>query len=98
MHVREHVDNMAAEAVADRGRAKTHEMQVLTTRRFERLQREEAFSATFRITSVDNDIADGLSRGGSKLADAIRMAAQTGLTVIRLEPDAGEDHLQSYLQ
>ena len=38
------------------------------------------------LMSVDNDLADGLSRGGEKLADALRMAAASGLPVVRLEP------------
>ena len=40
-----------------------------------------------RVKSEDNDLADGLSRGGSKLADALRMAAASGMRVERLEPD-----------
>ena len=39
------------------------------------------------IASDDNDLADGPSRGGGKLADALRMAAASGMRVERLEPD-----------
>jgi len=42
-------------------------------------------SACERVTSVDNDIADGLSRGGEQLADALRMAAASQLQLVRLE-------------
>lgn len=97
-HVREHTDNTAAELVADRGKPATREMQVLTERRFERLRKEGAFAASFRIASIDNDIADGLSRGGEKLQDAIRMAVQAGLKVRRLLPDAQEDSVSHILR
>ena len=96
-HVREHVDNSAAEMVAERGRPRTWEMHVLTQRRYHRLVREQVTSAVFRVASVDNDVADGLSRGGTKLADAIRMAVQAGLTVRRLEPDQQENDLKAVL-
>lgn len=96
-HVREHVDNSAAEMVAERGRPRTWEMHVLTQRRYHRLVREQVTSAVFRVASVDNDVADGLSRGGTKLADAIRMAVQAGLTVRRLEPDPQENDLKAVL-
>ena len=39
-----------------------------------------------RIASEDNDVADGLSRGGDKLANALRIAAGSGLTLKRLQP------------
>ena len=96
-HLREHVDNSAAECVAERGRPKTERMQVLTQRRYQRLADEKVYSAVFRIASVDNDIADGLSRGGSMLQNAIKMAVQAGLTVRRLEIDCIEDELQYFL-
>ena len=96
-YVREHTDNSAAEHVAERGRPATHEMQVLTQRRYQRLASEKAFTAVFRIASIDNDVADGLSRGGKKLADAIRMATQANLRVVRLTPDPREDDLAAYL-
>ena len=34
---------------------------------------------------LDNDIADGLSRGGEMLADALRMASAAQLQMVRLE-------------
>jgi hypothetical protein len=96
-YVREHTDNSAAEAVAERGRPHTYEMSTLTRRRYERLVNERAYAATFRIASVDNDIADGLSRGSDKLAAAIRMAVSAGLKVRRLRPDPAENDLRSIL-
>ena len=54
-HLREHVDNSAAESVAERGRPKTESMQVLTERRYQRLTDEKIYSEVFRIASVDSD-------------------------------------------
>jgi hypothetical protein len=96
-YIREHTDNSAAEAVAERGRPSTLEMSELTRRRYTRLVDENAYTATFRIASVDNDIADGLSRGGDKLAAAIRMAVSAGLKVRRLAPDPQENNLRLIL-
>ena len=97
-HVREHIDNSAAEMVAERGRPHTREMHMLTERRYERLVKDKLFSAVFRIASIDNDIADGLSRGGEKLQTAIRMAVQAGLRVRRLVPDTDENDLSRILR
>eukprot|EP00966_Prymnesium_polylepis_P066306 1539176-Prymnesium_polylepis.1 len=44
-HVREHIDNSAAEMVAERGRPHTREMHMLTERRYERLVKDKLFSA-----------------------------------------------------
>ena len=96
-HVREYVDNSAAEAVADRGRPHTEGMHLLTEYRYRRLSSMGLLSAVFRIASVDNDIADGLSRGGQKLGDALRMAAQAGLVLHRLQPDADANSIQRLL-
>lgn len=91
-HYREHVDNTAAEHVSERGRPHTAEMHALTQYRYTRMREEQIVSASFRVASVDNDVADGLSRGGQKMADALRMAVQAGLIVRRLEidPTAGD--------
>ena len=97
-HIREHIDNSAAEMVAERGRPHTREMHMLTERRYERLVKDKLFSAVFRIASIDNDIADGLSRGGEKLQTAIRMAVQAGLRVRRLVPDTDENDLSRILR
>ena len=96
--VREHTDNSSAEHVAERGRPSTYEMHELTQHRYERLSREGLFSATTRITSIDNDVADWLSRGGQKLMAAIKLAARAGLSVRRLAIDPSEDNLQAMLR
>ena len=90
--------NTAAEHVAERGRPQTYEMHELTLHRYQRLVRESSTTATSRITSVDNDIADWLSRGGEKLATAIRQAVQAGLAIRRLAIDPIENDLQAMLE
>jgi hypothetical protein len=42
-----------------------------------------------RVTSIDNDVADGLSRGGEQLQDALRIARDAGLPLLRLEVPPG---------
>ena len=97
-HAREHTDNTAAEHVAERGRPQTYEMHELTQHRYQRMVRESFNTATLRITSEDNDVADGLSRGGAKLASALIMAVQAGLAVERLAIDPIENNLQAMLR
>jgi hypothetical protein len=96
-HVHEHVDNTAAESVADRGKYKTGAMYVLTADRYTEYLHRGIFSAVSRITSKDNDIADGLSRGGAKLQDALRMAAASELPVRRLEVPARYKDLEPWI-
>ena len=97
-HVHEHTDNTAAESVADRGKPKTGPMHSLTADRYLEYLRGEVYSAVSRITSVDNDIADGLSRGGTMLQDALRMAAESGLQIRRLVIPERYADLSSWLQ
>ena len=97
-HAREHTDNTAAEHVAERGRPQTYEMHELTQHRYQRMVRESFNTATLRITSEDNDVADGLSRGGAKLASALIMAVRAGLAVERLAIDPIENNLQAMLR
>ena len=54
-------------------------MQALTQRSYDELFRRGVFNSMQRIASVDNDIADVLSRGGKQLANALRIAAGAGL-------------------
>ena len=96
-HYREHVDNTAAECVSDKGRPHTQEMHLLTQDRYERMREAGIYAASFRVASVENDVADGLSRGGDKMADALRMAVQAGLVVRRLKPDPRASDLRGLL-
>jgi hypothetical protein len=84
-HLCEFTDNTSAEYAADRGKPAAARLSELITRRYDALYEMGISSACERVTSVDNDIADGLSRGGEQLADALRMAAASQLQLVRLE-------------
>ena len=85
-HVVEFTDNSAAEASAERGKPHSPKLEALIRSRYDEFTRVGIFASAERVASVDNDLADGLSRGGEKLADALRMAAASGLPIVRLEP------------
>ena len=85
-YVHEFVDNEAAEFVADRGKPRAPVMEDLLRDRYVAFWERGIFTAASRIASVDNDIADGLSRGGEKLEDALRIAAHSGMPIVKLEP------------
>ena len=38
-----------------------------------------------RVSSVNHDVADGFSRGGERLQDALRIAREAGLPLLRLQ-------------
>ena len=61
-------------------------MQELVKAAYVELRALAIYSSMLRIASVDNDIADGLSRGGEMLANALRIASATGIRVRRLAP------------
>ena len=84
-HVIEFTDNTAAEHSAERGRPSNWRMQALVKWRYDRLEQLGIHSAVTRVASVDNDVADGLSRGGDMMRDALRMARSLGLPLRRLE-------------
>ena len=79
------VDNTAAEHVAENGRTTADSLHALNLRRQQRLVAEGIHQATERVTSVDNDVADMLSRGD--VAGALRFPRSAGLAVVRLVPD-----------
>ena len=85
-HVLEFTDNTSAEHAAEGGKPKSASLGELVRRRYVELHAMHVTASCTRVASVDNDIADGLSRGGSMLADALRMAASTGMPVVRLDP------------
>ena len=78
-HVSEFSDNTAAEHSSERGKPSQWAMQYLVTRRYEELRERGIYQHTMRVASVDNDIADGLSRGGDMLRHALNMARACGL-------------------
>ena len=85
-HSLDFVDNTAAEYSADRGSAHAAGMQELVRRRFDALDAMGIYSAVERITSVDNEWADALSRGEERVQDVLRMARALGWTPHRLYP------------
>ena len=85
-HMIEFTDNRAAECALEFGKPSTPELQALTKRSYDELFHRGVFNAMQRIASVDNDIADGLSRGGAHLANALRMSAGAGIPIRRLLP------------
>ena len=85
-HALDFVDNTAAEFSADRGSGHAPGMQELVRRRFDALDELGVYSAVERITSVDNEWADALSRGEERVADVLRMARALGWAPRRLYP------------
>ena len=83
-HVMEFTDNTAAEHSAERGKPHTERLSALVRERYHRLVELGVHSSVERVASVDNDVADGLSRGGAKLADALRIVASSGYPLERL--------------
>ena len=83
-HVLEFTDNVAAEMAADRGSPHAELMTLIIRGRGDALGGLGVYTATVRIATDDNDLADGLSRGGAHLAEAMRLAAASGLPVRRL--------------
>ena len=80
----EFTDNTAAEHSAERGRPHTERMSALVRDRYHWLSELGVSSTVERVASVDNDVADGLSRGGTKLIDALRIASAAGMPLTRL--------------
>ena len=60
------VDNTAAEHVAENGRTTADALHALNLRRQQRLVAEGIHQATARVTSIDNDVADLISRGRTR--------------------------------
>jgi hypothetical protein len=85
-HLFEFTDNRAAELSAEFGKPHTARMQALVKAAYVELRTLAIYSSMLRIASEDNDIADGLSRGGEMLASALRIASATGIRVRRLTP------------
>ena len=50
------------------------------------MARMNVFGTAERVATEDNDVADGISRGGTMLADALRIPASLGYKIVRLEP------------
>ena len=86
-HTYEFTDNTSAEHSVERGKPRAFGLSELIQRRYDALLLERVFGAAERIATEDNDVADGLSRGGDQLADSLRIPAALGYELLRLEPD-----------
>ena len=81
-HTMAYVDNSTAEHVAERGRATTEGIHDINLSRQAWLQAESVYETTERVASVDNDVADLLSRGD--VVEALRFPLSAGLRVLEL--------------
>ena len=79
-HTTAFVDNTTAEAVAEAGRTTTEMLNLLNVRRLEDRQRRGVFEANDRVASVDNEVADLLSRGHIK--EALRYPSECRLQCV----------------
>lgn len=91
-HTLSFVDNSTAEHNAERGRTQSEALNQLNLKRLEQLTQLGVHEATERVASVDNDVADLLSRGD--IEEALRFPRSLGLEVLRLHiPDADRSTL-----
>lgn len=81
-HSLAYVDNSTAECIAESGRATTEGLHQLNAERQQWLIDEGIHQSNERVASVDNDVADLLSRGD--IDEALRFPAASGLPVLRL--------------
>jgi len=81
-HTLAFTDNTSAESIAERGRTQVEALHALNARRQQYLVAFGVHEATERVTSIDNDIADHLSR--ARVSDALRFPTALGLKSLRL--------------
>ena len=84
-HTMAYVDNSTAEHVAERGRTRSDPLHELNLQRQEWLRREGIVETTERVASIDNDVADALSR--LDVEEALRYPRAAGLRVLELQVD-----------
>jgi hypothetical protein len=90
-HSLAYTDNSTAEAIAENARASTDGLFTLNARRQQWLIDNSVHQLTDRVASIDNDIADLLSRGD--LEEALRFPAAYDLPIVRLRLSAEERDL-----
>ena len=78
-------DNSAAEMTAETAKSSSDPLHEIALARNKRLLEERVHAATHRVTSVDNTLADWLSR--QLVEETIGVAEREGLRPIRLEVD-----------
>ena len=85
-HLYEFTDNTAAEHSAERGKPKSSRLGALIEQRYSALLRMGVSATAERVTSVDNDVADALSRSLEQRTHALRQAAAAGYKIVQLQP------------
>ena len=81
-------DNTTAECVAERGRTQAAALSELNVQRLDALRRLGVHEKTDRVASIDNDIADLLSR--SRVTEALRIPRTLNMEVLELVIEADE--------
>ena len=69
--------------MAENGKTSTVILNALNLLRLERLKARGVFESNERVASIDNDVADLLSRGA--IQDALRFPQQAGLSTVKCE-------------
>ena len=81
-HTSAYVDNTTAEHIAERGRTSTAMLNALNIARLTDLRARGVHETNERVTSVDNDVADALSRDAE--LEALRFPRDCGLSCVRI--------------
>ena len=92
-HTMAFIDNSAAENIAESGKASTDMLHELNMRRLNDLQHRGVFETNERVASVDNDVADDISRGAFE--EALRFPASCGMKTVECEIPADIRRLPS---
>ena len=82
-HTIAYIDNSTAEMIAENGRTSTATLHELNHRRITRRTKSNVFETNERVASVDNDVADMISRGA--VEEALRIPLEEDLIIQRLE-------------
>ena len=82
-HTTAFVDNTTAESIAENGRTSTEMLNELNLARLKNLMDRGVHEKNERIASVDNDVADDLSRG--EITEALRQPRECGMRCVELQ-------------
>ena len=82
-HTTAYVDNTTAQHVAESGRTSTEMLNELNKLRLSDLLLRSVFETNERVASVDNDVADALSRMDTD--EALRFPSDCDLRVVKLD-------------
>ena len=91
-HTVAYVDNTTAELVAERGRPGSDGGHDINLQRVEWLAAQGISEKNKRVASIDNDVADLLSRGD--IEEALRFPREAGLKILKLDFSPEERSLE----